>query len=60
MVEIYKENLIDLLTDQPNIVGDHLIDGYANRNTKELKIKETPRETQVQGLTIAQNLRNEH
>ena len=54
MVEIYQEQLIDLLSFQPVYTGDHLIDDYNKGSVRELKIKESSTHgTFVEGLTTA-------
>ena len=54
MVEIYQEQLIDLLQIQAKVTGDHLIDDYKKIIPRELKIKESnQRGTYVDGLTTA-------
>ena len=54
MVEIYQEQLIDLLAMQPVYTGDHLIDDQNKTYAKELKIKESSvYGTHVEGLTTA-------
>ena len=41
MVEIYKEQMIDLLTLQNILTGDHLKDGYNTKTTKKkINLKE--------------------
>ena len=36
MVEIYKENLIDLLTPCPPLTGDHIIDDKILKKMEQL------------------------
>ena len=53
MVEIYQEQLVDLLQKQPELTGDHLIDDQMTKND-DLKIKEcSNRGIFVEGLTQA-------
>ena len=58
MVEIYKEQLIDLLCFKPALTGDHLKDEQFNFQRKELKLKEKlefdgSSLTYIEGLTCA-------
>ena len=66
MVEIYKENLIDLLTPFPTLTGDHIVDDQILQkynkfiNQRELKMKESPQfGTYISGLTQTTGLINE-
>ena len=58
MVEIYKEQLIDLLCIKKIMTGDHLKDRYNQIITKEVKLKErleydSTVTTYIDGLTCA-------
>ena len=59
MVEIYKEQMIDLLTLKSILTGDHLKDGYNTKTTsKKITLKEKPEmdgtiTTYIDGLTCA-------
>jgi len=58
MIEIYKEQLIDLLNIRPLLTGDHLKDEQKNFQSKKLKLKEKllwdgTTSTYIEGATSA-------